>query len=138
MKKVKSLCKKYEEIICYLIVGILTTVVSLTTYFICVHTFLNVSNVIEIQIANIFSWIFAVLFAYFTNRILVFKSKSKKYFKEITSFFLSRIMTLLMDMTIMFLYVTILSGSDTIGKLISQIVVTIGNYILSKIFIFRK
>ena len=93
--------KKYEEILNYLIVGVLTTLVSLTIYFISVHTFLDAQNAIQIQIANIISWIFAVSFAYVTNRIFVFKSKSTNYFKEISSFFASRVITLIMDMAIM-------------------------------------
>lgn len=138
MKKIKEVYKKYEEIIRYLVVGVLTTIVSLATYFICVHTFLDATNGVEIQIANIISWVFAVAFAYITNRIFVFKSKSKNYLKEITSFCTSRVLTLLMDMAIMFIFVTLLKGSDTIGKLISQVVVTIANYIFSKLFVFGK
>ncbi len=138
MEKLKKIYKQYEEIINYVMVGLLTTVVSLATYFICVHTFLDANNAFEIQIANVISWILAVAFAYITNRIFVFKSKSKNYLKEITSFCTSRILTLLMDMGIIFLFVTVLHRSDTIGKLISQVVVTIANYIFSKIFVFRK
>lgn len=138
MGKIKNLYKKYEEIINYLIVGGLTTVVSLVTYFICVHTFLDATQPFELQVANIISWIFAVIFAYITNRIFVFKSKSKNYIKEIVSFFGSRVLTLVMDMGIMFIFVTILNGSDTIGKLISQVVITIANYIFSKLFVFKK
>lgn len=138
MEKIKKLYKKYEEILNYLIVGVLTTLVSLAIYFILVHTFLDAKNAIQIQIANIISWIFAVSFAYVTNRIFVFKSKSTNYFKEISSFFASRVITLIMDMAIMFLFVTILKGNDTIGKLVSQVMVIIGNYIFSKIFVFKK
>jgi putative flippase GtrA len=138
MKNLKKIYKQYAEIINYLIVGILTTIVSLGTYFICVHTFLNASSAIELQIANIISWIFAVLFAYITNRIFVFKSNNKNYLKEIFNFFASRLLTLLMDMLIMFILVTELSLSDTIGKLVSQVVVTIANYIFSKLFVFKK
>ena len=138
MKMIKEVYKKYEEIIRYLVVGVLTTIVSLATYFICVHTFLDATNGVEIQIANIISWLFAVAFAYITNRIFVFKSKSKNYLKEITIFCTSRVLTLLMDMAIMFVFVTLLKGSDTIGKLISQVVVTIANYIFSKLFVFVK
>ncbi len=138
MEKIKKIYKKYEEFINYIIVGMLTTVVSLMTYFICVHTFFNSENVFEMQIANIISWILAVLFAYITNRIFVFKSKSEHYGKEFLSFCSSRVLTLLMDMIIMFTFVTLLHGSDTIGKLISQVIVIIANYILSKIFVFRK
>lgn len=138
MKEIRKIYKKYEEIINYLIVGALTTIVSLVTYFLCVHTFLNPENALEIQIANIISWLFAVLFAYITNRIFVFKSKSKQYLKEIVSFAISRLLTLFMDMGIMFLFVTLLHGNNTIWKLVSQVVVIIANYIFSKIFVFRK
>ena len=44
MKMIKEVYKKYEEIIRYLVVGVLTTIVSLATYFICVHTFLDATN----------------------------------------------------------------------------------------------
>ena len=138
MKKIKKLYKKYEEIINYLIVGVLTTVVSLATYYGCVLTFLDPKNAIQLQIANIISWICAVAFAYVTNRIFVFKSKSKNYLKEITSFVGSRVATLLMDMSIMFLIVTVLGGNDKIAKLIVQVVVTIANYVFSKLFVFKK
>ena len=129
---------KNEELWNYLIVGVLTTIVSIATYYICVRTFLNPKIPIELQIANIISWIFAVIFAYITNRIFVFKSKSKKIFKEISSFVGSRIITLLLDMLCMFIIVTLLGLYDLIGKIVSQVVVTIGNYIISKLFVFKK
>ncbi len=133
-----KLYKKYEEIINYLIVGGLTTVIGIGTYYLFVNTFLNATNAIELQIANILSWICAVAFAYFTNRIFVFKSKSKKYLKEVTTFVVSRIATLLSDMLIMFLLVTIITTDDLIAKIISQIIVIVLNYIFSKIFVFKK
>lgn len=138
MKKIIKLYKKYEEIINYLIVGVLTTVVSLAAYYLCVLTFLNPKNGMELQIANLISWICAVTFAYITNRIFVFKSKNKNIIKEILSFTSSRVITLLMDMFIMFLMVTIMHFNDKIAKLVVQVVVTIGNYILSKLFVFSK
>ena len=82
MKKLKKLLKKYEEIILYLLIGGLTTLVSLGTYYLLVITILDPKNAIELQIANIISWICSVTFAYFTNRKFVFKSKNKLYFKE--------------------------------------------------------
>ncbi len=138
MKKIKRIYKKYAEIINYLIVGILTTVVSMATYFICVHTFLTATNPLELQVANVISWILAVLFAFITNKRFVFKSKTKKYGKEMISFFTSRLLTLFLDMGTMFIAVTIFSLSDTIAKLISQVIVTILNYIFSKLFVFKK
>lgn len=138
MKKIKDLYKQYEEIINYLIVGVLTTIVSLATYFICTKTFLNPSDKIELQIANIISWILAVTFAYFTNRKYVFKSKNKNMIKEASSFVASRIASLLMDMFTMFIIVSVLHFNDLIGKAVSQVIVTIANYILSKLIVFKK
>lgn len=138
MEKIKELYTKYEEIINYLIVGVLTTVVSLATYFICTETFLDPNKKLELQIANIISWVFAVAFAYFTNRKYVFKSKNKNMLKEASSFVVSRILSLLMDMFTMFIIVSVLHLNDKIGKLVSQVIVTVANYILSKLFVFKK
>lgn len=128
----------HEEIFNYLIVGGLTTVVSLVTYYGSVLTFLNPDNAIQLQIANILSWVCAVTFAYVTNRIFVFKSKSKNIVKEVTSFVSSRVLTLLLDMGIMFLFVTVLHLNDKIMKLVVQVLVTILNYVFSKLFVFGK
>ena len=129
---------KNEEIWNYLIVGGLTTLVSLITYYICVLTFLNPNKAIELQIANVISWIISVAFAYITNRIFVFKSKEKNIKKEAVSFVGSRVITLLMDMLTMFILVTLLHLNDKIGKIVAQLIVIIGNYIISKLFVFKK
>ena len=92
----------------------------------------------QLQAANIISWICAVTFAYLANRIFVFKSKNQKKLKEAVSFYGSRIATLLMDMGIMFVFVTLLNFNDKIMKLVVQVVVTVANYILSKLFVFKK
>ena len=138
MKRIINLYKKYQEIINYLIVGVLTTVVSLVTYYICVLTVFDPKDALELQLANIISWICAVLFAYITNKIFVFKSKNKNIIKEISSFFGARVLTLLLDMLIMFIMVTTLGINDKISKLVVQVVVTILNYVFSKIFVFKK
>lgn len=138
MEKIKELYTKYKEIIHYLIVGVLTTVVSLAVYYISVCTFLNPENGVQLQIANILSWIAGVTFAYFTNRKYVFESKEANKIKEASKFVLSRVITLIMDMLIMYLGVTILHGNDKIMKLVSQVVITISNYLFSKIFVFKK
>lgn len=138
MEKIKELYVKYKEIINYLIVGVLTTIVSLAVYYISVFTFLNPDNAVQLQIANILSWIAGVTFAYLTNRKYVFESKEKNKLKEASKFVLSRIITLIMDMLIMYLGVTVLHGNDKIMKLVSQVVITISNYIFSKLFVFAK
>lgn len=138
MKKSIELYNRYKEIVNYLVVGVLTTIVSLGTYYVCVLMFLNPNNALQLQIANIISWIAAVAFAYFTNRKFVFESKNPDMLKEATSFVGARVATLLMDMFCMFVMVTCMGLSDKIAKLIVQVIVTVANYIFSKIFVFRK
>ena len=72
-----KLYKKYEEIINYIIVGVLTTVVSWLAYAVC-KLFMNVDNAFQMQLAVIIRWIAGVVFAYFTNRKYVFKSKKNR------------------------------------------------------------
>ena len=138
MEKIKELYKKYKEIINYLIFGVLTTVVSLIVYYVAVYTFLNPENAVQLQIANILSWIAGVTFAYFTNRKYVFNSKEQNRLKEAGNFVMARVVTLLMDMVIMWLGVTLLCFNDKIMKLISQVVIIISNYVFSKLFVFKK
>ena len=140
MQKIKELYFKYEEIINYLIVGALTTLITLVTYFLFTNTFLSGKSDLDIQIANVLSWICAVIFAYFTNRKFVFKSKVKgqKQVKEIINFFGSRVASLLIDMSLMFLLFSIMHINDAICKLITQVVVIVMNYVLAKIIVFKK
>ena len=133
MKKIN-----YKEIIAYLIVGVLTTIVSLGIYYLATVTFLDPNKPLELQIANIVSWIGAVVFAYFTNRKYVFNSKEPNKVKEASKFFLSRLTTLGLDMLTMFIMVSCLSINDKISKLVSQVIVVIGNYIISKLIVFKK
>ena len=133
-----NLYRKYKEIINYLIVGGLTTVVSLGVYYACVLTFLDPGKAIQLQAANIISWIAAVTFAYFTNRIFVFESKNPHMIREAGAFYAARLGTLLMEMAVMFLLVTIAGVNDKIAKLLVQVLIIIANYILSKLVVFRK
>ena len=142
MQSIKEIYFKYKEIINYLIFGVLTTIVSLATKYLLLFTILDASNAVELQIAVIASWIFACTFAYVTNRIWVFESKSKNIKKEIFQFYTSRLVTLGLEMLIMFIFVTLLKlNSDVwvvIWTLVAQVVVTVANYILSKLIVFKK
>ena len=142
MQKIKQLYLKYKEVINYLIFGILTTIVSLVTKYLLLFTILDASKAFELQIAVIISWVLAVLFAYITNRIWVFESKSKNIIKEMIKFFTSRLVTLGLEMLIMFVFVTALGlNSDMwviIWTLVSQVAIVIGNYILSKLIVFNN
>lgn len=133
-----ELYRKYKEGINYLIFGGLTTLLSLVIYYALTFTILNPNNIIELQISNIISWIAGFLFAYFTNRKFVFESKNEKVSQEFFKFFLSRISTLILDMVIMLIFVTCLKVNDKIMKIISQVLVIVGNYVLSKCIVFKK
>lgn len=134
---IKEKYTKYKEILNYLIVGVLTTVISLGSYYALVFTILNPKNGIQLQIANITSWILSVTFAYISNRIFVFKSKEKNIFKEATKFYMARVSTLLIDMLFMFLFVSIANMNDKVAKIIVQIVILVLNYVFSKLFVFN-
>ncbi len=140
INKIKEIYFKYEEIISYLFFGFLTTVVSFGTYVLFANTFLAGKSDLDIQIANVLSWICAVIFAYVTNRIFVFKSKTigKEKVKEVFNFALARVFSLLVDMFMMYILYSVMHIDDTISKIIVQFVVVAMNYILSKVIIFKK
>ena len=142
MKKIWNLYKKYEEIINYLIFGVLTTLVSLITKWGLLYTILDPTNSLDLQIAIIISWICSVSFAYVTNRLYVFKSENKGILKEIVSFFGARLLTLGIEMFIMWFFVTYLKMNSDIMVFIwtiaTQFIIIVLNYIFSKLIVFRK
>ena len=142
MKKILAIYEKYKEVVNYLIFGVLATIVNLGVKYLLLFTILDAANPVQLQIAVIISWVVACLFAYFTNRTIVFKSKSKEVLKEAISFFTARLITLGMEMLIMFVFVTALGlNSDlwvAIWAIVAQVVVIVSNYIFSKLIIFKK
>ena len=138
MKKLIDLYRKHKEIVNYLIVGVLTTVVSLLVYYGLTLTVLDPEKAVQLQAANVISWIAAVVFAYFTNRRFVFESRSQNMLKEAAAFFAARLSTLVLDMVLMFLLVTLLKCNDKIAKLVVQVAVIVANYVLSKFLVFKK
>ena len=103
--------------------------------------FFEISIKLEPLIANIFSWILAVLFAYITNRIWVFENTARDFVdicKEISSFFGGRIVTLVMEEIILYVGIEILSVNSIVVKVIGQIIVIVSNYFISKVLVFRS
>lgn len=144
MKKIWNLYKKYEEIINYLVVGGLTTIVAIGSKLLLLATFLDQTNGLELQIAEIISWFLAVTFAYVTNRIFVFKSKTSgsKCAREIFNFFKGRIATQLIQMFIMWFFVTLLELDSNVWvlvfTLVCQVMQIVLNYVISKLLVFKK
>lgn len=136
IQKIKELIKKYEEVIKYIVIGVITTVIN---YF----TFAMLSSVLKVDmhISNIIAWIVSVIFAYFANKIFVFESKSfaaDVIGKEIISFGAARVFSLLLEEAILYIFVNVLNMNQLVIKLIANVVVMIVNYILSKFIIFKK
>ena len=100
ISNIKRLYFKYEEIVNYLIFGFLTTIISLIIYYGLTITIINPNIPIELQIANIISWLAGVIFAYITNRKFVFKSKNNNKFQEFLTFTGARISTLFLDIKV--------------------------------------
>ena len=160
IKKCKELLVKYREVIVYLIVGVLTTIFSWAVLFVG-QLFLNVEISWQNFLNNTLSWAGGVLFAYPLNRKWVFKSTNPQIFKEFTGFAASRVSTWIMDVIIMWLFVNVITlkapiswacglfgyfpDPETLGNLnywivkifISSVLVTITNYVFSKVFIFK-
>lgn len=138
MNKLSAFYKKHKELLHYLIVGGLTTVVSMVLFYGSVWTFLDGNDAVQLQIANVISWIGSVAFAYVTNRIFVFESKDPAILRELLAFVSSRLLTLLLDMAVMFLLATLLQVDYNFSKLIAMVLVTVGNYVISKLLVFRN
>lgn len=140
ISNIMKLYKKYEEIINYVIVGALTTVVSILSYYIFRFFILTGNSQIQVQICTVISWILAVLFAFVTNKKYVFKSKEKgkKSIIEMFKFYLSRLTTLLIEMGSMWILTAPLHINDKISKILVQFIVLVLNYVFSKLFVFKK
>ena len=136
MKFIINLWKKHEEGMNYLFWGGVAFVLSMVLF----HIFANVMGIYE-QIANSISWIICVIFTYFTNRTFVFKSKVrglKNRWKEFRGFVTARILTLVMENAILFVMIDLLTINNIVSKLFGQFVVIVSNYVLSKVWIFKK
>ena len=136
MSKIKDLLRKYKFIILYGIFGVLTTLINIVSYSLFYSVF-GVSNVIS----NIIAWVISVLFAFITNKLWVFESKSfefKLFVAELGNFTLCRLATGVLDLGIMFVGVDLLKGPAIILKVVSNIIVIILNYVMSKVFVFKK
>jgi putative flippase GtrA len=133
--KLKILYNKHSEIINYIFFGGLTTLVSLTVRYIAYY------NGVELNIAQIIAWICSVTFAFFVNKIFVFKNKSSKksdWFKQAGQFYSARLTTLLLELGFMNLTVRVLGLSEFAMILVVQLFILAGNYLISKFWVFRK
>lgn len=128
--------RKYEEGINYLIFGFLAFVLNYGLYYL----FDNVLGM-HYMVATVLSWVLTVVFAYWTNRTFVFKSKNKdaqSLLEEFLSFIGARVATELLEMGLMFLMVGCAGLNEMISKFVCQVLVIVANYFLSKLWIFKE
>ncbi len=134
--KLKDFYSRYKGIIKYVIFGTVTTVLNVVTYHL-LYSIFKAPNTLAVVIA----WIISVAFAFVTNKLFVFESKSwdkKVAKKQALDFLVCRILTGILEVALMFLLVDILRLNGTVMKLITNVIVIILNYIASKFVIFKK
>lgn len=138
IEKIKALCVKYRELIVYLIVGVLTTLFSWVACFVA-ELFLDPTDALQNNIINTVGWISGVCFSYPLSRKWVFRSTNPQVVKEFLGFAASRLSTWALDLVIMMVTVNLLGMKYWIAKIfISSVIVTILNYVFSKLLIFKK
>lgn len=126
---------RHKEMLLYLFFGGAAFIISVASYAIA-----NVGLGINELIANLLSWILAVLFAFFTNRTWVFRGKTdswRAFWRQIFQFFMGRVVTLLIEETILLVFITWLRFESIPVKIMAQVVVIVLNYIISKLWIFK-
>jgi len=134
---IKNLWLRYKELFFYAVFGVGATVINIVSYRVLANTF----GKKYFLIANIIAWILAFIFAFITNKLFVFESKSWEAqiaMKEFVGFLSARLATGILDTVLMWFFVSIISLDDTLSKIIINILVIIINYIASKFFIFKK
>ena len=136
LKKLANWYREHQEGMRYLVFGALTTFVNILAYSL-LYYIVHISN----ATSNVIAWILGVMFAYITNKLYVFNSKTNtklEFIKEITSFVGCRLLTLVIDEGIMIITVDNWGWNGLLMKIIANIIVIILNFIFSKILIFKK
>lgn len=135
VQRLLAFCNAKKEILLYLFFGVLTFLVSIGTYAFC-----NLLLGLNELVANVISWLFAVAFAFVTNRRWVFSSdvrSSKAFLQEIIQFFAGRLGTLGVEELILAVFVTWLSWNALGVKIVAQVIVILLNYLISKYIVFH-
>ncbi|MBO5180036.1 MAG: GtrA family protein [Clostridia bacterium] len=121
-----------KHILKYLFFGVLTTIISLGSFWILI----NKSSLNE-NLCNFISIIIGILSAYIFNRAFVFESKERNIFSEFSKFVISRVFSSLFDIFTFFIFATCLHLNEMIVKIVISIIVIILNYLLSKLIVFN-
>ena len=143
LDQLKKGLTRYREQILYLLFGGLTTLVDWSISFL-LYYFWGAQieqNSLLIHAANLIAWAAAVLFAFVTNRLLVFQSSRRGFLPvlgELCAFAGGRVLTLLLQEAIFFVCFDLLAWNQYAVKLIAAVLVIILNYLISKLLIFKS
>ncbi|MFD1485487.1 GtrA family protein [Lacticaseibacillus baoqingensis] len=121
------------DVLAYLIFGVLTTLVNIGVFALATRLSLSWQG------ANFWAWLLSVLFAFVTNKRWVFKSQTTSwgsFLWEFSKFIGARVLSLGIDYACMFLFIQALSWHDLAAKIVTQVVIVVANYLLSKFLIF--
>lgn len=132
----KKMVVKYRELIFYGIFGVGATLINIISFYVFKQMW-----GMKLIPSNIWAWILAFVFAFITNKLLVFESKdwqSETAIKEIVSFLITRLTTLVLDTFLMWFMVEYLLVNDFVSKITVNIIIIIVNYVASKFWVFRK
>ena len=140
IEKIKALCVKHREILVYLIVGVLTTIVSWAAKFLWNFLFYagtSTPTVVQNTILSVVENAAGIAFAYPTNRRWVFQSKNPNILAEAGSFVGSRLATMAMSWLLNLLLTNALGIPMAVSTIVSAVFVVIANYLISKLLVFR-
>ena len=141
IEKIKALCVKYREIIVYVLVGGMTTLVSWGCKFLFGAIFypgVTLPTVAQNTVLSIVENVSGILFAYFPNRKWVFQSKDPNIGREFLGFVGSRLGTWGLSYVLNLLLVNVLHIDYRVTTILVAVVVVISNYVISKFLVFRK
>lgn len=131
-----DLLRKHRELVSYGFWGVMTTIVNYLTYFL-----LRSGLHIHLLASNVIAWAVSVLFAYFVNKLFVFRSKDWAWqvaLRELWQMVASRLFSLGLETGILWFFVEQIHCNETVVKLAANILVIAVNYVLSKYVIFKK
>ena len=141
IEKIKALCVKHREILVYLIVGGLTTLVSWGAKFLWNLVFYGGASdptALQNTVLSVVENAAGIAFAYPTNRAWVFQSKNPNILAEASSFVGSRLVTMLLGWLLNLLFTNVLGVPMMVSTVIASVFVVVGNYVISKLLVFRK
>lgn len=131
-EKIRALIIRYREQLAYLVVGGFTTLINYVVFIL-----LTEGAAVHYIASNVIAWVAAVVFSYFANGKWVYRSTSRRGWKEAGEFVLTRLFSLGVETVLLMLMVDLMAMNELVAKLLVSVVVVIVNY-LSGLLVFKR